>query len=291
MLQLRLCHTSVASAAVQTAQQASRQRKWIWTGVVAASLGLGVIAASQPDVNQILGDGPEAAGQQLQKTFKEQLSDTAASLWPASLFRRIKGKSTAKEQEPSFASSVASQVRATSARWLAQWAEDAEAREALLAFGSDYLLDFLVATATEDPSLEQAHAEQALVNFLGGHHTCSRLLARPGAVPKLLQHIASGKASDELQQQLQSVLASRSVDMSHSLHLEDGRKLIMMLEGRHGQQVQSLALQFITTWARCGQEQRSKLSALGLAPALARLAMEAVGRGEEGRQLQADVCR
>jgi len=55
--------------------------------------------------------------------------------------------------------------------------------------------------------------------------------------------------------------------------------------------VQSLALQFITAWALCGQEQRSRLSALGLAPALARLAMEAVGQGEQGRQLQADVCR
>lgn len=56
-------------------------------------------------------------------------------------------------------------------------------------------------------------------------------------MPKLLQHIASGKASDELQQQLQSVLESRRVDTCHSLHLEDGRELITMLEGRQGQQV------------------------------------------------------
>jgi hypothetical protein len=120
------------------------------------------------------GDGPATADQQLPRTFKEQLTHTVASLWPTSLFKRIKGSSSVRREEPSFASSVASQVRATSARWLAQWAEDAEAREALLAFGSDYLLDFLVTTATEDPSLQQAHAEQALINFLEGYHTSSR---------------------------------------------------------------------------------------------------------------------
>jgi hypothetical protein len=166
----------------------------------------------------------------------QQLSRAASALWPTA-------SNTSKQQQqqqdsPSFASEVLAKARATSARWLAQWAEDPEAREALLAFGSRRLLDFLIETATEDPSPEQAHAEQALCNFLAGHHTCSRLLARPGAVPRLLQHVASGKASDELVSALHGVLDLKGADFKQQgLQEEDGQELIGMLGGRQGQQV------------------------------------------------------
>jgi hypothetical protein len=169
--------------------------------------------------------------------LQQQLSRAATALWPST------SSSTNQQQQqqsdsPSFASEALAKARATSARWLAQWAEDPEAREALLAFGSRRLLDFLIDTATEDPSPEQAHAEQALCNFLAGHHTCSRLLARPGAVPRLLQHVASGKASDELVSALHGVLGSRGADFKQQgLQKEDGQELISMLGGRQGQQV------------------------------------------------------
>jgi hypothetical protein len=56
-------------------------------------------------------------------------------------------------------------------------------------------------------------------------------------------------------------------------------------------QVQDLALQFLTAWAAAGQAQAQLLSQQGLAPALGRLAMDAVAQGELGRELQASVCR
>jgi hypothetical protein len=56
-------------------------------------------------------------------------------------------------------------------------------------------------------------------------------------------------------------------------------------------QVQDLALQFLTAWAAAGQAQAQLLSQQGLAPALGRLAMDAVAQGEQGRELQASVCR
>jgi hypothetical protein len=168
--------------------------------------------------------------------LQQQLSRAASALWPST------SSSTQQPSDsPSFASEAVAKARATSARWLAQWAEDPEAREALLAFGSRRLLDFLIDTATEDPSPEQAHAEQALCNFLAGHHTCSRLLARPGAVPRLLQHVASGKASDELVAALHGVLGSRGADFKQQgLRKEDGQELIGMLGGRQGQQVRRM---------------------------------------------------
>jgi hypothetical protein len=73
-------------------------------------------------------------------------------------------RSATQQQPQSLAASVAASIKVTAARWLAQKAEDPEAREALLAFGSSGLLDFLVHTATEEaPSTEQQHAEQAVV--------------------------------------------------------------------------------------------------------------------------------
>jgi hypothetical protein len=56
-------------------------------------------------------------------------------------------------------------------------------------------------------------------------------------------------------------------------------------------QVQGLALQFLTAWAAAGQAQAQVLSKQGLAPALGQLAMDAVAAGEQGRELQAAVCR
>lgn len=69
-----------------------------------------------------------------------------------------------QQQGGSLSSSALVSLKATAARWLAQKAEDPESREALLAFGSSRLLDFLVSTATEEPSPEQRHAEQAVVS-------------------------------------------------------------------------------------------------------------------------------
>lgn len=87
--------------------------------------------------------------------IKQQLS----SLWGPS--------STQQQQQgsPSLATSAFTTLKATAARWLAKKAEDPESREALLAFGSSSLLDFLVSTATEETtSPEQQHAEQAVVS-------------------------------------------------------------------------------------------------------------------------------
>lgn len=88
-----------------------------------------------------------------------RLRQQLASLWGS--------PSTPQQQQgsPSLATSALTSLKATAARWLAKKAEDSESREALLAFGSSSLLDFLVSTATEETTTpEQQHAEQAVVS-------------------------------------------------------------------------------------------------------------------------------
>lgn len=129
------------------------------------------------------------------------------------------------------------------------------------------------------------------VNFLGGYHTASRLLARPGAVPHLLHHIAAGRASPQLTPALQTVLQERAADFSTGPSLDDARQTIQLLQGEPGSTVQGLALQVLTAWAEAGQPQKVKLCSLGVAPALGQLAMEAVALGDSARELQGAVCR
>jgi len=129
------------------------------------------------------------------------------------------------------------------------------------------------------------------VNFLGGYHTASRLLARPGAVPHLLQHIAAGKASTQLTAALQAVVQDRAADFTQGLSLDDARQTIQLLKGQSGSEVQALALQLLTAWSEAGQKQKAKLCSLGVAPVLGELAMHAVALGDSGRQLQGQVCR
>ncbi|KAF6253586.1 hypothetical protein COO60DRAFT_406379 [Scenedesmus sp. NREL 46B-D3] len=293
---MQQCWRHASTAAVNSAaKNSSRHRKWLWVGGGVA--GIGVLASAGLPQQQRDGSGPaDLESPQAPATalgfLQQQLSRAASALWPSSSSSSSKQQQQQQSDSPSFASEALATARATSARWLAQWAEDPEAREALLAFGSRRLLDFLIDTATEDPSPEQAHAEQALCNFLAGHHTCSRLLARPGAVPRLLQHVASGKASDELVAALHGVpRSSAAVFKQQGLQEADGKELIAMLGGCQGQQVQGLALQFLTAWAAAGEAQAQLLSQQGLAPALGRLASDAVAQGEQGRELQAAVCR
>ncbi|WIA08091.1 hypothetical protein OEZ85_007554 [Tetradesmus obliquus] len=294
---MQQCWRHASTAAVNiAAKPGGRHRKWLWAGAGVA--GIGVLSSTVVPQQQQHGSGPADMENPQQPTsalgfLQQQLSRAASALWPAaSSSKQQQQQQQQQPDSPSFASEALAKARATSARWLAQWAEDPEAREALLAFGSRRLLDFLIDTATEDPSPEQAHAEQALCNFLAGHHTCSRLLARPGAVPRLLQHVASGKASEELVAALHDVINTRGADFKQQgLREEDGRELVGMLGGRQGQQVQGLALQFLTAWAAAGQAQARLLSQQGLAPALGLLAMDAVAQGEAGRGLQAAVCR
>lgn len=129
------------------------------------------------------------------------------------------------------------------------------------------------------------------VNFLGGYHTASRLLARPGAVPHLLHHIAAGRASPQLTLALQAVLQEHGADFSTGPSLDDARQTIQLLQGEPGSTVQALALQMLTAWAEAGQAQRVKLCSLGVAPALGQLAMQAVALGDSERELQGAVCR
>jgi hypothetical protein len=90
--------------------------------------------------------------------LKQQL----ASLWgPATAPKQQQGSSS-----QSLTGSALASLKATAARWLAKKAEDPESREALLAFGSSSLLDFLVSAATEGTSPEQQHSEQAVVSVL-----------------------------------------------------------------------------------------------------------------------------
>lgn len=157
------------------------------------------------------------------------------------------------------------------------------------------------------------HYTRTKVNFLGGYHTASRLLARPGAVPHLLQHIAAGKASPQLTAALQTVVQGRAADFSQGLCLDDARQTIQLLQGVLAQQqqmqdnaaadggadssggvgcvLQGLALQLLTAWSEAGQNQKVKLSSLGVAPVLGQLAMHAVTMGDAGRDLQGEVCR
>lgn len=98
-----------------------------------------------------------AATQAPQGAFST-LKQRIASLWG--------GPSSEQQQHgsQSLTASALASLKATAARWLAKKAEDPESREALLAFGSGNLLDFLVSTATEEAaSPEQQHAEQAVV--------------------------------------------------------------------------------------------------------------------------------
>eukprot|EP00879_Flechtneria_rotunda_P004470 GHRR01004723.1.p1 GENE.GHRR01004723.1~~GHRR01004723.1.p1 ORF type:complete len:2002 (+),score=973.92 GHRR01004723.1:289-6294(+) len=273
------------------AQRGSRHRRWLWAGAgIAATASAAVVSHSTPykrDGQDANAADTTAAASPLDK-LGQSLSRATAAFWPSNNSitgsKRASSSSNVKDQ-------VLNHVRATSARWLAQWAKDTEAREALLAFGGNCLLDFLLETATEEPSLEQDHAEQALVNFLGGHHTATRLLARPGAIPRLLHHVGSGRASKSLLQSLVAVLDGPGADMSQGLSLDDGRALVAMLQLDDAPEVQQLSLMFLTGWAAASQAQRGKLAAIGLAPALGRLAIEAVGQGEQGRPLQAQLCR
>lgn len=105
-------------------------------------------------------DKPTQAPQGTLGRLRQQL---AASLWGPS------DPSQQQQQHPSLTASALTSLKATAARWLAKKAEDPESREALLAFGSSSLLDFLVGTATEeDSSPEQQHAEQAVVSGCAG---------------------------------------------------------------------------------------------------------------------------
>lgn len=133
------------------------------------------------------------------------------------------------------------------------------------------------------------------VNFLGGYHTASRLLARPGAVPHILHHIAAGRASAQLTASMQTVLQDRAADFSQGLSLDDAKQTIKLLqetqEGSEGSVLQGLVLQLLTAWAEAGQKQQVKLCSLGLAHVLGQLAMQAVAQGDSGRELQGAVCR
>lgn len=136
------------------------------------------------------------------------------------------------------------------------------------------------------------HNTTLQVNFLGGYHTASRLLARPGAVPHLLQHIAAGKASPQLTTALQTLLQDRAADFSQGLSLEDARQTIQLLsDAPVASTQQGLALQLLTAWSEAGPRQKGKLCSLGVAPALGQLAVQAVALGDSGRELQGDMCR
>ncbi len=74
------------------------------------------------------------------------------------------------------------------------------------------------------------------MNFLSGTATAPKVLERPSAVPLLLRHISSGKASDQLPTAL--VTAAERADFGpRELRFEDGQATIALLTGRHGAQV------------------------------------------------------
>jgi len=118
---------------------------------------------------------------------------------------------------------------------LARWCADPDSREALLGFGGDRLLDFVLATATEDPSSTQALAEEAAVAFLSGEQSAQRLLQRPGAVPRLLRHVCSSKASDQLAAALAE--AAPRAGACDQIYVEDVQQTLALLTRRHGAQV------------------------------------------------------
>jgi hypothetical protein len=85
--------------------------------------------------------------------------------------------------------------------------------------------------------LHAMHHRASQVNFLRGYHTAGRLLARPGAAPALLQHIADGAASQQLADALSCVLTQRAADFSQALSLQDARDMLQLLQGESGPQV------------------------------------------------------
>ena len=196
----------------------------------------------------------------------------------------------------STAESTSSAVKALTTRWLAQWSDDLETRESLVAFGFHRLLDVLITTACEGPSAEQQQAEHVLWNLLTGHHTATAVLQRPSAVPLLLQHLASGKASDQLAARL-AAAAAGGADFEEPVHLEDGRATIELLKPGHGEQVQTLAAAFIQAWVSASRVNRKHLAALGLNPVLADAGMAAVSyahgdhTSSSVRALQQQLCR
>lgn len=134
---------------------------------------------------------------------------------------------------------AASAAKAKAAEWLGRWSRDPESREALLAVGGTSLLDFLLDVTCEDPSEEQAAAESVVCDLLASRHCAGRMLQRPGAVPRLLEHVASGKASERLAASL-GAAAAGGADLAAGgagLHVEDARALVRLLSSRHGQQV------------------------------------------------------
>jgi hypothetical protein len=168
---------------------------------------------------------------------------------------------------------AAAAAKARAAALLRRWSEDPESREALLAFGGRPLIDFLLSTACEDPSPEQAAAEGVLCDLLASRHCAGRILSRPSALPRLLTHVASGKATDQLAPALAAAAAAGagpdsggadgggsggggSLDLSAAaaaasngdeggggpgggLQAEDARALVQLLNSRQGQQVRA----------------------------------------------------
>lgn len=166
-------------------------------------------------------EGPVAAAHAAVAYISQQLSRAVAAIAPVD--------------------SDTSAVKVTTTKLLATWSAEPDRRDALLAVGGNTLLDYLINSCCEDPSIQQIQAEQALCNFLSGSLTATRVLQRPGAVPRLLQHVASGKASEQLPMML-SLAAAGGADLSGSLHLDDGRNTLKLLGGRHGSQVSVCAL-------------------------------------------------
>jgi len=256
----------------------------------------------RPPFTQTGDAGPAAAGGH---TEAAESSSPAAEL--AARTRALLSRAAALIT-PSDAGAGAAKAKA--AEILGRWSSDPESREALLAVGGSGLLDFLLDLACEDPSREQAAAEGVLCDLLDSRYCASRVLRRPGAVPRLLEHVASGKASERLPAAL-GAAAAGGADLDRDtttttsssgggltaaesgLQLEDARALVRLLNSRHGHQVQLLAANFIEAWVRGGAASRRRLAAASLNPALAAAAMAAVERGGDGGAgaLQLALCR
>eukprot|EP00798_Chlamydomonas_sp_ICE-L_P023322 gene23322-30562_t len=151
------------------------------------------------------------AGELLLRSCRAAASDASGLLW-----RRLD-----PDTHPA-STSVSSFASAAAARWISGCCESPGRREHVASFGGGILVDWMLKVACDDPSREQREAERALVLLLSSDTSATSVLARPGAVPRILRQVALGKASDSLDHVLEvycSVAADSAIKETGLLSL------------------------------------------------------------------------
>ncbi|KAK9822384.1 hypothetical protein WJX81_006810 [Elliptochloris bilobata] len=166
----------------------------------------------------------------------------------------------------------------SAARQAAIFAEDPSRRELMVVTGGRRLMDWLLSAASGEGRPAQLDATRALQHLLATPSTAAALLARPGAVPRLLALAGSGGEGGMLVASLQA--AGPAVRLPPVALLDDLASTLRLASGHAGSgQVQALAVAFLASWAEASVTNCGKIAALGGGRALARTAARAAREG------------